>query len=104
MDGWPNLVEIKQLDFKFLFLTGTLQSSLGGDGKACLVVNVSPLASNLNETVITFNFGSAAKQVELGKATQSLHRTLLQIKLYCKLNKPKQTACHSITYSSTINL
>ena len=49
-----------------------MQSSLGGDGKACLFVNVSPLASNLSETASTLQFGSAAKQVELGKAKQNI--------------------------------
>ena len=53
-------------------LTQLMQSSLGGDGKACLFVNVSPLASNLSETVSTLQFGSAAKQVQLGKATQNV--------------------------------
>lgn len=53
-------------------LTQLMQSSLGGDGKACMFVNVSPLASNLSETVSTLQFGSAAKQVELGKATQNV--------------------------------
>lgn len=53
-------------------LTQLMQGSLGGDGKACLFVNVSPLASNLSETVSTLQFGSAAKQVQLGKATQNV--------------------------------
>ncbi|KAL9969580.1 hypothetical protein ACROYT_G021810 [Oculina patagonica] len=53
-------------------LTQLMQNSLGGDGKACMFVNVSPLASNLSETVSTLQFGSAAKQVELGKATQNI--------------------------------
>ena len=53
-------------------LTQLIQSSLGGDGKACLFVNVSPLASNLSETASTLQFGSAAKQVELGKAKQNI--------------------------------
>ena len=53
-------------------LTQLMQSSLGGDGKACLFVNVSPLASNLSETASTLQFGSAAKQVELGKAKQNI--------------------------------
>lgn len=53
-------------------LTQLMQGSLGGDGKACLFVNISPLASNLSETVSTLQFGSAAKQVQLGKATQNV--------------------------------
>jgi len=53
-------------------LTQLMQSSLGGDGKTCLFVNVSPLASNVSESVSTLQFGSAAKQVQLGKATQNV--------------------------------
>jgi len=53
-------------------LTQLMQSSLGGDGKVCLFVNVSPLASNLSETLSTLQFGSAAKKVQLGKATQNV--------------------------------
>ena len=53
-------------------LTQLLQSSLGGDGKACLFVNVSPAQSNLSETLSTLQFGSAARQVQLGKASQNI--------------------------------
>lgn len=53
-------------------LTQLLQTSLGGDGKACLFANVSPAESNLSETLSTLQFGSAARQVQLGKATQNI--------------------------------
>ena len=55
-------------------LTHLLQSSLGGDGKACVFVNVSPASSNLSESVSTLQFGSAAKQVQLGKAVKNVSK------------------------------
>ena len=53
-------------------LTQLLQTSLGGDGKACLFANVSPAESNMSETLSTLQFGSAARQVQLGKASQNI--------------------------------
>lgn len=55
-------------------LTQLLQGALGGDGKACLFVNISPGESNLSETMSTLNFGAAAKQVQLGKAVQNIKK------------------------------
>ncbi|EDO31606.1 predicted protein [Nematostella vectensis] len=55
-------------------LTQLLQGSLGGDGKACMFVNVSPAEWNLSETISTLQFGAGAKQVQLGKATQNITR------------------------------
>ena len=55
-------------------LTQLLQTALGGDGKTCLFANVSPAKSNLGETLSTLQFGSAARQVQLGKATQNVNR------------------------------
>ena len=53
-------------------LTYLLQGALGGDGKACLFVMVSPAQENLTETLSTLQFGSAARQVQLGKATKNV--------------------------------
>ncbi|KAK3741804.1 hypothetical protein QZH41_010453 [Actinostola sp. cb2023] len=55
-------------------LTQLLQGALGGDGKACMFVNISPDEYNLSETLSTLNFGSAAKQVQLGKAVQNIKK------------------------------
>ncbi|XP_071961706.1 uncharacterized protein [Antedon mediterranea] len=52
-------------------LTHLLQPSLGGDSKACLFVNVSPDEKNQSESISTLQFGSNAKQVQLGRATQN---------------------------------
>jgi len=53
-------------------LTQLLQPSLGGDAKACMFINISPLESNAQETLSTLEFGQNAKQVQLGKATQNI--------------------------------
>lgn len=55
-------------------LTQLLQGALGGDGKACLFVNISPAESNLSETLSSLNFGAAAKQVQLGKPVQNIRK------------------------------
>ena len=38
--------------------------------QTCMFVNISPLESNMAETVSTLEFGQNASQVELGKATK----------------------------------
>ena len=38
--------------------------------QACMFVNISPLESNMAETVSSLEFGQNARQVELGKATK----------------------------------
>lgn len=53
-------------------LTYLLQPCLGGDAKACMFVNISPLQSNLPETYSTLEFGTNARQVALGQATKHI--------------------------------
>ncbi len=48
-------------------LTRLLQPSLGGNSKVLMFVNVSPLASNTDETICTLKFGDRARKTELGK-------------------------------------
>ncbi|KXJ23708.1 kinesin-like protein KIN-14S [Exaiptasia diaphana] len=55
-------------------LTQLLQGALGGDGKACMFVNISPADYNLSETLSTLNFGSGVKQVQLGKPVQNVKK------------------------------
>ena len=38
--------------------------------QACMFVNISPLESNMAETISSMEFGQNARQVELGKATK----------------------------------
>ena len=39
-----------------------------------MFVNISPLESNVPETISTLEFGQNARQVELGKATKHVTR------------------------------
>lgn len=72
------------IPFRNSKLTHILQPCLGGDAKvismhaivfssirvqACMLVNISPLESNIQETLSTLEFGSNTRQVALGKAT-----------------------------------
>jgi kinesin family protein C2/C3 len=52
-------------------LTHVLQDSLGGDSKTCVFVNVSPLASNLAESICTLRFGQNIRKIELGPASKN---------------------------------
>jgi len=45
--------------------------------QACMLVNISPLDSNIPETISTLEFGQNVRQVELGKATKHVTRPVL---------------------------
>lgn len=53
-------------------LTHLLQDSLGGDAKACMFLNCSPLADNLAETKSTLNFGAGIAKIELGPVRKNV--------------------------------
>ena len=42
-----------------------------------MFVNISPLESNIPETISTLEFGQNVRQVELGKATKHVTRPVL---------------------------
>ncbi|XP_019863829.1 PREDICTED: kinesin-like protein KIN-14M, partial [Amphimedon queenslandica] len=63
------------IPFRNSKLTHLLQQCLGGDAKACMFVNVSPLDTNVPETISTLEFGMNARQVALGKATTHVTKT-----------------------------
>jgi kinesin family protein C2/C3 len=60
------------IPFRNSKLTHLLQPCLGGNAKACMFVNVSPLETNHAETTSTLEFGTNARQVALGKATTNI--------------------------------
>ena len=53
-------------------LTYLLQDSLGGNSKVCMIVNVSPVARNVGETVCSLTFASRCRAVELGNAKRNV--------------------------------
>jgi len=49
-------------------LTYLLQSSLGGNSKTLMFVNVSPRVSDLNETISSLRFAAKVNACEIGTA------------------------------------
>ncbi|KAH9513436.1 Kinesin-like protein kifc3 [Bulinus truncatus] len=53
-------------------LTYLLQESLGGDCKTLMILQISPVEKNVNESVYTLNFGQRGMSAELGAATKKV--------------------------------
>jgi len=54
-------------------LTYLLQNCLGGDGKACMVVNLSPTIASSNETIHSLRFAERVSQIEVGSGRKKVH-------------------------------
>ncbi|RDY13258.1 Kinesin-like protein KIN-14S, partial [Mucuna pruriens] len=62
-------------------LTHMLQSSLGGDCKTLMFVQISPSAADLGETLCSLNFASRVRGIESGPARKQVdHTELLKYK------------------------
>eukprot|EP01135_Chromosphaera_perkinsii_P011578 Nk52_evm17s2449 gene=Nk52_evmTU17s2449 len=55
-------------------LTYLLQSSLGGDSKAAMFINISPLRRDKTESYSTLQFGKSIRRVEMGIAKKNVMR------------------------------
>ncbi|BFZ13133.1 hypothetical protein BsWGS_16172 [Bradybaena similaris] len=53
-------------------LTYLLQDSLGGDSKTLMIVQVSPVQKNVNETVCALQFGQRVRSIELGTPSKNV--------------------------------
>jgi kinesin family protein C2/C3 len=60
----------KHVPFRNSTLTWLLSDSLSNDSKTLMFVNLSPMASNADESICSMNFASRVRTVELGKATK----------------------------------
>ncbi|TKY52220.1 Kinesin protein [Spatholobus suberectus] len=58
-------------------LTHMLQSSLGGDCKTLMFVQVSPSAADLGETLCSLNFATRVRRIESGPARKQVDHTEL---------------------------
>ena len=53
-------------------LTHLLHPALSGDGKTLMLVNLSPTADSVDESLCTLRFASKVNKCELGKAKRSI--------------------------------
>ena len=60
----------KHVPFRNSTLTWLLSDSLSSDSKTLMFVNLSPMASNADESICSMNFATRVRTVELGKATK----------------------------------
>ncbi|KAJ8598704.1 hypothetical protein CTAYLR_010740 [Chrysophaeum taylorii] len=65
----------KHVPYRNSKLTRLLQTSLSGDGKALLIVALSPETSALAETTCTLRFASEVARIECGRPTKRTRRS-----------------------------
>jgi len=53
-------------------LTYLLQNCLGGEGKSCMVVNLSPTMESSNESMCSLRFAQRVSQIELGSGSKKV--------------------------------
>ncbi len=65
--------EASHVPYRNSKLTHLLQNCLGGDGKACMVVNLSPTVASSNESMHSLKFAQRVSQIELGCGSKKVH-------------------------------
>jgi hypothetical protein len=63
----------QHVPFRDSKLTYLLQPSFSGDGKTCMMINLSPTEMSMFESLSTLRFGAMVNSCELGKAVRKLN-------------------------------
>ena len=63
----------QHVPFRDSKLTYLLQPSFSGDGKTCMMINLSPTELSMFESLSTLRFGAMVNSCELGKAVRKLN-------------------------------
>ena len=100
----------KHIPYRDSKLTFILKDSLGGNSKTCLIANVSPEITSLQETMSTLQFAQRAKLIktkacineDIGGDVEELKKELERLKkelmYYKQLEREKIPAQHSYLF------
>ncbi|XP_067905794.1 kinesin-like protein KIFC3 isoform X2 [Heterodontus francisci] len=76
------------IPFRNSKLTYLLQDSLSGDSKTLMMVQVSPMEKNVNETVCSLKFAQRVRSVELGTMVRRAESQHCSSRQDCELESP----------------
>ncbi|XP_067853799.1 kinesin-like protein KIFC3 isoform X2 [Heptranchias perlo] len=80
------------IPFRNSKLTYLLQDSLSGDSKTLMMVQVSPMEKNVNETVCSLKFAQRVRSVELGAVGRRTENQHFSSRQDCELESPPAVA------------
>ncbi|XP_069757209.1 kinesin-like protein KIFC3 [Narcine bancroftii] len=93
------------IPFRNSKLTYLLQDSLSGDSKTLMMVQVSPLEKNVNETICSLKFAQRVRSVELGAPGRRAESQNYSSRQECELESPLsavQQGRHNYPAGSTV--
>ncbi|XP_051884013.1 kinesin-like protein KIFC3 isoform X2 [Pristis pectinata] len=80
------------IPFRNSKLTYLLQDSLSGDSKTLMMVQVSPMEKNVNETICSLKFAQRVRSVELGAAGRRVENQHCSSRQECELESSLSAA------------